>query len=67
MDTAYIKLKEGSSMKTNGTRQASLSVIGDAPKRPEDPHQGVGEHKKDCNDWCRPTLSLGMSIIGRNC
>ena len=43
-------------MKTNGTRQGSLSVIGDAPKRPEDPHQGVGEHKKDCNDQCRPTL-----------
>ena len=50
MDTElkYTKLKEGSSMKTDGTRQASLSVIGDAPKRPEDPHQGVGEHKKEC-------------------
>ena len=58
MDTElkYTKLKEGSSMKTDGTRQASLSVIGDAPKRPEDPHQGVGEHKKECDDWCRPTL-----------
>ena len=35
-----------------------MSVLDkEGPKRPEAPsHEGVGEHKKQCDDWCRPNV-----------
>ena len=39
-------------------RPYALSVLDkEGPKRPKAPsHEGVGEHKKQCDDWCRPNV-----------
>lgn len=41
---------------STSVRGLSLSVIGDGPTRPKDPHEGVGAHDKQCDDWCRPNV-----------
>jgi hypothetical protein len=41
---------------SDSVRPLSLSTIGEGPSRPKAPHEGVGAHEKQCDDWCRPNV-----------